>query len=46
MTASTRRSEAGSDGMASVSKLLINAVTRYKPKMLCRKAEGLHQNGT
>ena len=29
--------------MASVCKLLINAVTSNKPKMLCRKAIGLHQ---
>jgi len=29
--------------MASASKLLINAVRSNKPKMLCRKAEGLYQ---
>ena len=43
MTASTRRSEAGLDGMASAGELPINAVKIDKPKMLCRKAEGLDQ---
>ena len=42
-TASIRRSEAGSDGMVSKSELPINAVTSRKPKVLCRKAEGLDQ---
>jgi hypothetical protein len=42
-TASIRRSDAGSDGMVSECELPINVVTRRKPKVLCRKAEGLDQ---
>jgi len=42
-TASIGRSEAGSDGMVSKCELPINAVTSRKPKVLCRKAEGLNQ---
>ena len=42
-TASIGRSEAGSDGMVSKCELPINVVTRRKPKVLYRKAEGLNQ---
>lgn len=42
-TASIGRSEAGSDGMVSKCELPINIATSRKPKVLCRKAEGLNQ---
>ena len=44
-TASTRRSEAGLDGMANTCEPPINAVMLTTPKVLCRKAEGVNQNG-
>ena len=42
-TASIGRSEAGLDGMVSKCELPINVATCRKPKVLCRKAEGLNQ---